>query len=156
MAWGELEFYYLGGLHGVGLAVHKFFMSVTHRKKNEASNPHTYQHWINVFFTFHFVMFAWIFFRNPSLANCKVILTQIFSNMQFHILWQVLMGYKLVFLLIFTGYLLHFLPLRFENYCKEKFLNIPLFLKAVAMVVLIYFIVQIKSSDVQPFIYFQF
>jgi len=145
-----------GGLHGVGLAVHKFFMSVTHRKKNEVSNPRTFQHWVSVFFTFHFVMFAWIFFRNPSLVNCKVILTQIFSDMQFHIVWQVLMGYKLVFLLIFTGYLLHFLPLRFENYCKEKFLNVPLLLKAVAMIVLIYFIVQIKSSDVQPFIYFQF
>ena len=145
-----------GGLHGMGLAVHKFYMSVTHQKKNAVSNAHTFNHWIRVFFTFHFVMFAWIFFRNPSLENCKVILAQIFSNMQIHILWQVLMGYKLVFLLIFTGYLLHFLPLRIENYFKEKFFNIPLFFKAAVTIVLIYFIVQIKSSDVQPFIYFRF
>jgi len=145
-----------GGLHGMGLAVHKFFMSITHQNKNTISNPHSFNHWINVFFTFHFVMFGWIFFRNPSLGNCKIILSQIFSDMQFHILWQVLMGYKLVFLLILTGYLLHFLPLRIENYCKNKFFNFPLFAKAVIMIVLIYFIVQIKSSDVQPFIYFQF
>ena len=145
-----------GGLHGMGLAVHKFFMSITHQNKNAVSNPHSLSHWVKVFFTFHFVMFAWIFFRNPSLSACGTVLSQIFGNMQFHILWQVLMGYKLVFLLIFTGYLLHFLPLRIENFFKEKFLNLPLFFKAVAMIVLIYFIVQIKSSDVQPFIYFQF
>jgi len=145
-----------GGLHGIGLAVHKYFMAVTHQSKNAISNPRTFRHWFNVFITFHFVMFAWIFFRNPSLGNCSIILSQIFGNMQFHIIWQVLTGYKLVFLLIFAGYLLHFLPLKIENYCKEKFFNLPLFFKAVAMVVLIYFIVQIKSSDVQPFIYFQF
>ena len=145
-----------GGLHGMGLAVHKFFMSATHQAKNTVSNTHTFNHWIRVFFTFHFVMFAWIFFRNPSLANCATILSQIFGNMQFHIIGQVLMGYKPVFLLIFAGYLLHFLPVRIENYFKEKFLNLPLFFKAVAMIVLIYFIVQIKSSDVQPFIYFRF
>jgi len=145
-----------GGLHGVGLAVHKFFMSATHQNKYKVSNTHSFSHWVGVFFTFHFVMFAWIFFRNPSLSDCATILSQLFTNMQFHILWQVLMGYKLVFLLIFVGYLLHFLPLRIENYFKEKFLNLPLFFKAVAVIVLIYFIVQIKSSDIQPFIYFQF
>lgn len=143
-----------GGLHGMGLAVHKFFMSIAHQ--NTISNTHRFHHWVGVFLTFHFVMLGWIFFRNPSLDACKTILLQIFANMQFHILWQVLMGYKLVFLLIFTGYLLHFMPLRIENYCKEKFFNLSLFYKAVIVIVLIFFIVQIKSSDVQPFIYFQF
>jgi D-alanyl-lipoteichoic acid acyltransferase DltB (MBOAT superfamily) len=145
-----------GGLHGAGLAVHKFYLSVTQQNKETISNTRSINHWVKVFFTFHFVMFAWIFFRNPSLSDCKTILLQIVGNMQFHILWQVLMGYKLVFLFIFTGYLLHLLPLRIENYCKEKFLNLPLLFKAAVTIVLIYFIIQIKSSDVQPFIYFQF
>jgi D-alanyl-lipoteichoic acid acyltransferase DltB (MBOAT superfamily) len=145
-----------GGLHGIGLAVHKYYMSFFHRNKNEISDSHTFNRWINVLITFHFVMLGWIFFRNPSLDNCGIILSRIFGHLQLHILWQVLTGYKLVFLLIFTGYLLHFAPLRIENYVKGKFLNLPLLAKAFVMVVLIYFIIQIKSSDVQPFIYFRF
>jgi D-alanyl-lipoteichoic acid acyltransferase DltB (MBOAT superfamily) len=145
-----------GGLHGIGLAVHKFYMTVFRWKKEEVSGAHDFHHWIGVIITFHFVMLGWIFFRNPSLGNCGVILKQIFGHLQFHIIWQVLMGYKLVFFFIFIGYLLHFAPLRIENYVKNAFLNLPLIAKAVAMIVLIYFIVQIKSSDVQPFIYFQF
>ena len=145
-----------GGLHGAGLAVHKFLISVFRWDKTQICNSRDYRHWISVFITFHFVMLGWIFFRNPSLGNCGIILSQIFGNLQIHILWQVLMGYKLVFLLIFTGYLLHFAPVRIENYVKEKFFNIPILAKAAMTIILIYFIVQIKSSDVQPFIYFQF
>ncbi|MCL1867827.1 MAG: MBOAT family protein [Paludibacter sp.] len=145
-----------GGLHGIGLAVHKYFMSVFHKNKNAVSSTHSWQHWGGVLITFHFVMLAWIFFRNPTLDACKTVLSQIFTDMQFHILPQVIMGYKLVFILIFIGYLLHFMPLRIENYVKRQFLTLPLLAKAAAMVVLIYFIVQIKSGDVQPFIYFQF
>ena len=145
-----------GGLHGTGLAFHKFFTTIRHKDKKAVSSPHTLIHWVGVIFTFHFVMFAWIFFRNSSLDACKTVLSQIFGNLQLHILWQVLTGYKLVFIFIFIGYLLHFMPLRIENFVKNKFLNLPLLLKAATVVVLIYFIVQIKSSDVQPFIYFQF
>ncbi|MDR2651425.1 MAG: MBOAT family protein, partial [Prevotellaceae bacterium] len=64
--------------------------------------------------------------------------------------------YKLVFIFILIGYILHFLPVRTENYFKHKFTNTSLIFKAIVTIVLIYFIVQIKSSDVQPFIYFQF
>ncbi|MDR3227306.1 MAG: MBOAT family protein [Prevotellaceae bacterium] len=145
-----------GALHGIALAMHKFFRFILLREKNETSSVRSLSHWFGVLLTFHFVMFAWIFFRNQSLTDCRIILSQIFGNFQPQILWQLLSGYTLVFIFIFTGYVLHFTPFKIENYFKNKFITFPLIYKAIAIIVLIYFIVQIKSGDVQPFIYFQF
>jgi D-alanyl-lipoteichoic acid acyltransferase DltB (MBOAT superfamily) len=145
-----------GALHGAALAAHKFFGFVRNVGKNATSPASVLRRRIGVFVTFHFVMFAWIFFRNTSLEDCRVILSQIFGNFQPQIIWQMLSGYKFVFLFIFIGYVLHFLPVKTENYFKNKFTNTSLIFKAIVMIVLMYFIIQIKSSDVQPFIYFQF
>ena len=143
-----------GGLNGIGLAAHKFMRVFW---GNDTKTPSKgISHWFGVFFTFHFVMLAWIFFRNASLDDCWTMLSQIFGNFQSQIFWQVLSGYKLVFIFIFIGYLLHFSPIKFENYFKNKFINLPMLCKALVVIVLIYIIVQVKSSDVQPFIYFQF
>jgi D-alanyl-lipoteichoic acid acyltransferase DltB (MBOAT superfamily) len=141
-----------GALHGVALAAHKFFRFIIRRGKDFVSPVRSFRHWLGVILTFHFVMFAWIFFRNPSLEDCGTILAQIFGNFQPQILWQVLSGYKLVFIFIFTGYILHFTPFKVENYFKNKFMHFPLILKAAVIIVLIYFIIQIKDSDEQPFI----
>ena len=124
--------------------------------KKEKSNKYSFKHLFGVLLTFHFVMFAWIFFRNQSLDDCSTILSQIFTNFQPQILWQLLSGYKLVFVLIFAGYILHFTSSRIEDYCKNKFAGTSLILKVVIIIVMIYIIAQIKSGDVQPFIYFQF
>jgi hypothetical protein len=124
--------------------------------KNNKPYMRSVKHWLGVFFTFHFVMFAWIFFRNQSLDDCFTILSQIFTSFQPQILWQLLSGYKLVFVFILAGYILHFVSSRIENYCKNKFISFPLLLKVAITVILIYAITQIKSGDVQPFIYFQF
>jgi D-alanyl-lipoteichoic acid acyltransferase DltB (MBOAT superfamily) len=145
-----------GALHGAALAVHKFFGFFIRRNKNGLQPAKGLRRWFGIFLTFHFVMFAWIFFRNTSLEDCRTVLSQIFGNFQPQIVWQMLSGYKLVFIFILTGYILHFLPAKTENYFKTKFINTSLIFKATVMIILIYLIVQIKSSDVMPFIYFQF
>lgn len=145
-----------GALHGLALAAHKFLRLILGRGKNDVAPTGSLRHVMGVVITFHFVMFAWIFFRNPSLGDCKTVLAQIFLNFQPQVFLQMLSGYKLVFIFIFTGYLLHFMPGKIENYFKNQFISLPLVLKALVTIVLIYFIVQIKSSDIQPFIYFQF
>jgi len=143
-----------GALNGIGLAAHKFMSAFWGNDQKTPSKG--ISHWFGVFFTFHFVMLAWVFFRNTSLDDCWTMISQIFGNFQSQIFWQILSGYKLVFIFIFIGYFLHFSPIKFENYFKNKFINLPLIFKALVVIVLIYIIVQVKSSDVQPFIYFQF
>lgn len=143
-----------GVLHGVALAVHKFWMSLTGRKKGEQS--HGIRRFFGVVVTFHFVCFCWIFFRNADFATSVDMLRQIFTVFRPQLLPQLLAGYWEVFALMGLGYVLHFLPDSWECACTKTVIRLPLLGKAVLMIALIYLVIQMKSSDIQPFIYFQF
>lgn len=143
-----------GVLHGVALAVHKFWMSLTGRKKGEQS--HGIRRFFGVIVTFHFVCFCWIFFRNADFATSVDMLRQIFTVFRPQLLPQLLAGYWEVFALMGLGYVLHFLPDSWERACTKTVIRLPLLGKAVLMIALIYLVIQMKSSDIQPFIYFQF
>ena len=143
-----------GVLHGVALAVHKFWMSLTGRKKGEQS--HGIRRFFGVVVTFHFVCFCWIFFRNADFATSVDMLRQIFTVFRPQLLPQLLAGYWEVFALMGLGYVLHFLPDSWERAYTETVIRLPLLGKAVLMIALIYLVIQMKSSDIQPFIYFQF
>lgn len=143
-----------GVLHGVALAVHKFWMSLTGRKKGEQS--HGIRRFFGVVVTFHFVCFCWIFFRNADFATSVDMLRQIFTVFRPQLLPQLLAGYWEVFALMGLGYMLHFLPDSWERAYTKTVIRLPLLGKAVLMIALIYLVIQMKSSDIQPFIYFQF
>lgn len=143
-----------GVLHGVALAVHKFWMSLTGRKKGEQS--HGIRRFFGVVVTFHFVCFCWIFFRNADFATSVDMLRQIFTVFRPQLLPQLLAGYWEVFALMGLGYMLHFLSDSWERACTKTVIRLPLLGKAVLMIALIYLVIQMKSSDIQPFIYFQF
>ena len=56
-------------------------------------------------------------------------------------------GYWKVFVLMGIGYLLHFAPDSWQNACCRGVVKLPLLGKALLLVVLIYLVIQIKSSD---------
>ena len=143
-----------GTFHGIALALHKMWMSITGRKKGEQSHG-----WRRVFggiITFHFVCFCWIFFRNTTFEASVVMLKQICTAFHPEVFMQLIEGYWKVFVLMGIGYLLHFAPDSWQNACCRGVVILPLLGKALLLVVLIYLVIQIKSSDIQPFIYFQF
>lgn len=143
-----------GGLHGVALALHKGFRSMRGRKKGEES-----QGWKKaggIFLTFHFVCLCWIFFRNQSFENSWVMIGRIITDFHPELFVQMVTGYKAVFILMLLGYLLHFCPDRWQGWVEKGVVRLPLIGQALLLVALIYCVVQVKSSDIQPFIYFQF
>jgi hypothetical protein len=83
-------------------------------------------------------------------------LNQIFTNFHPELLGQLVTGYWHVMALMALGFLLHFVPDRIENRCKQAFVRLPMFCYVIALVVMVVIIIQVKSSDIQPFIYFQF
>ena len=143
-----------GTFHGVALALHKMWMTITGRKKGEQS--HGWRRVFGVVITFHFVCFCWIFFRNADFQNSMDMLGQIFTTFRPQLFPQLLEGYWKVFALMLLGFLLHFAPDSWENAACRGVIRLPFVGKAVLMIALIYLVIQMKSSEIQPFIYFQF
>ncbi len=83
-------------------------------------------------------------------------LTQIMDNFQFMLIPAIISGYTKVFSIILIGFAIHFTPTRYSDIVREKFNQYGLFKKAMVITLLVLFIYQFKTSELQPFIYFQF
>lgn len=145
-----------GGLHGIALAVHKVAMKLFGSSRPEKANRPVARRIAGIVITFHLVCFGWIFFRADSMQTAVEILSQITYSFHPEVFMQFVSGYKGVCALMLTGFILHFMPKQAENALRNTVIKAPLFLQAVMLVLLIFFIVQLKSIGVQPFIYFQF
>lgn len=143
-----------GMMHGVALALHKGWMALVGRPKGE--RPHGIRRFFGMLVTFHFVCFCWIFFRHAEFSSAVDMLKQIAMAFRPQVFPQLIVGYWEVFALMGLGYVLHFLPDSWERGCTKTIIRLPLVGKAVLLVALIYLVIQMKSADVQPFIYFQF
>ena len=143
-----------GMLHGVALAAHKLWMSLAGHAKGWRS--HGIRRVLGVLVTFHFVCFCWIFFRHAHFQGALSMLTQIFTVFRPQVLPQLLSGYWEVFALMGLGFFLHFVPASWENAACRAVTRLPLPGKALLVVALVWLVIQMKSSDIQPFIYFQF
>lgn len=81
---------------------------------------------------------------------------QIFTHFTPELFGQLIEGYWKVFALMALGFLLHFAPDSWQNTFSTGITKLPLPGKAFLLVVLIYLVIQMKSTEIQPFIYFQF
>lgn len=151
-----IRFILWGTLHGVALALHKLWMAVVPGAKATGAQMHWWSRAAGVFFTFNLVCLGWLMFRAESMQTVELMLHQIFSNFNVPMIPQVIAGYAGVFALIGAGYLLHLMPGCVDRAAQRLVANAPLVLQVVMAAAMIWCVMQIKSSDIQPFIYFQF
>jgi D-alanyl-lipoteichoic acid acyltransferase DltB (MBOAT superfamily) len=152
----SLRFVCWGAIHGVGLAVHKALTKTFPNVKQSGNKMKPLRRMLGIVFTFHFVCFSWIFFRAETFEIALSMIRQIFTFFHPEIIVDVLSGYKLVFVVMFIGFVLHFMPKKLENKFADYTIKLPLIWKAIAVTAIIVFIMQIKSSEILAFIYFQF
>ncbi len=147
-AW---RFVIWGGLHGAALAIHKVFSEkVGFRFTGRPVQI------VSALITFHFVCFCWIFFRAANLETVWSMMSQIVSNFNGTVFTEFVSGYSLVFTLMIVGYVLHMIPDTVTDKVRSRMIELPLYAKALCLVVVIILVIQTKSAEVQPFIYFQF
>jgi len=145
-----LRFVIWGALHGVMLAVEKFLKSVVTIPQNKLTKL------VGIVLTFHFVCFTWIFFRATDMQTVNAVLYQIFNSFHPEIILDFVKGYSLVTALIIIGFALHFMSRKTEQAAENFVIRSPFILKLVYLSLIIFLVIQIKSSEIQPFIYFQF
>ena len=150
----SLKFIVWGGLHGLALAAHKMLKQFN-ILTGVSSKFFRFLCW---FFTFHFVVFCWVFFRAPN----QEIIGQIFGQILFEFDFAHIVEYftnqstLTIFAVMTCGYLLHMIPdsleIKIQTYFSNKWWP-SIGIVAVSVVLLIY---QFKSAELQPFIYFRF
>ena len=151
-----VRFILWGAIHGVALALHKLYMQIFGALGWRRKEPFKIQRFLGQIITFHLVCFAWIFFRADSMETALSVITQISDHFTPEVFLQFVVGYKNVLLLLLLGYLLHFTSKKQELRFRSWLTDLPFIGQVSLFVVTIFLLIQIRSADAQPFIYFNF
>ena len=151
-----IRFILWGALHGVALALHKMWLQIVPGAKTLGKDMNPVMRLLGIVFTFHLVCLGWLVFRADSMQTAGLILHQIFSAFDSSLIAQVVAGYSGAFLLMAIGYLLHAIPERGDAWLRGLITRAPMGWQVAMTVAMIWLVMQVKSSDIQPFIYFQF
>ena len=150
-----LRFILWGGIHGAALAIHKFLIN-RFGWKPSGKDMKPWKRVISTFFTFHLVCFAWVFFRAETMQKVGQIFTQLFRHFEPGVFLQFVTSYRLIFILMLTGFVIHFIPKRWDLKMQNSVTCLPVWAKALLLCIAIFMIIQMKSAEIVPFIYFQF
>lgn len=143
-----------GSVHGLALCGHKWLREHLGHDKHYHSTG--IRRVMAIVLTFHVVCFSWLFFAGTSFEASWHMLQQIFTNFQPQLIGQFVMGYPEVTALMVLGFVLHFLPSSWNDLTAARLGRTHWAVNAALLVVMIIWVVQVKGSDVQPFIYFKF
>lgn len=152
-AW---RFVLWGAMHGLALAIHKLWSALFPSSTLSADKLPFWRRYLGRIITFHLVCFSWIFFRAESMQVVSEVIHQIRYNFHPEVAWQFVEGYWRVFALMLGGYMMHFVGQARLRRLQDGLMNMPFVLQVLLFVLLIFFVVQMRSSEIQPFIYFQF
>ncbi len=147
-AW---KFVIWGGLHGVGLAVHKACQPWLRKLPDNW--------WIKAVswsLTITYVGLLFVFFRAYTMTDSLLIIKNIFTNFDIaYIVPFVEVRYVwLIMMIIIIGS--HCLPRRWYGIMEQWFVSAPWLLKLVIFLVVVQLVIQFMTEEVAPFIYFQF
>ena len=144
-----------GGLHGGALAVNRAWARGRGVTRKEEQRKHEGETGIAdvlaVFATFHFVCFAWIFFRAPSFAHATLML----QRMSRLTLEAPNLAPRVLAVLA-LGFITHFLPNRWFSRARDAFVTSPAIVQGVVLAVFAYVLHFASGAKAEPFIYGQF
>ncbi|MBR1775081.1 MAG: MBOAT family protein [Bacteroidales bacterium] len=146
----NLKFIFWGGVHGLLLIVDKLLKSLTEKLSLKLIG----RIFLGII-TFHLVNTLWIFFRADSF---DIALTIIEKSTQTDIttLGVIFAAYWKPLTITLLALIIHLLPKRFKLFYRDKFIISPIWFKVFVVILTVFVLVQVKSSAIQPFIYFQF
>jgi len=151
------NFIFWGGLHGTALAVDKVRIDYLKKKGGGPSG-----FWggvlkvVGVLVTFNFVCFCWIFFKASTFSDAWALIHQVVYDFQPEVWLELYNGYTAVFWVMLLGMFLHFLPKKMELGTENLLSKVPVVGNVVIMVVFIWLLAQVKSSQTMLPIYLQF
>ena len=147
-----LRYVIWGGLHGIGLVINKGWNFLFRKSDNLKWLSRA----IGIFLTFNFVNFCWIFFRAETFNDSLIMIRQIWNSFSPGSYMDVLPAYSKVFILMLTGYLIHFIPEQIKESYRGLFIRMPVAVQLTFIMLIAIVLYQVRSINTMPFIYFRF
>ena len=144
-----------GAIHGVGLGIHKIWMLLTD-KSLAAFNQSRFYKIVSGILTFHFVCFAWIFFKAEDLEIAKEMIYQIFNNFDISVFGPFYDNYKGVVWMILVAMVLHLIPDNLADKVIARTKTIPMVVYILVFFLFLILYGYFKSAEQVMPIYLQF
>ena len=144
-----------GAIHGVGLGIHKIWMLLTDKSLAAFNQSRIYKI-ISGILTFHFVCFAWIFFKAEDLEITKTMIYQIFNNFDISVFGPFYDNYKGVVWMILVAMVLHLVPDNLADKVIARTKTIPMVVYILVFFLFLILYGYFKSAEQVMPIYLQF
>ena len=144
-----------GAIHGVGLGIHKIWMLLTDKSLAAFNQSRIYKI-ISGILTFHFVCFAWIFFKAEDLEIAKTMIYQIFNNFDISVFGPFYDNYKGVVWMILAAMVLHLIPDNLADKVITRTKTIPMVVYILVFFLFLILYGYFKSAEQVMPIYLQF
>jgi len=139
-----------GALHGAGLAMVRLWQTLGFKYGRSAPATGIWRV-VNIVLTFHFVTFAWIFFRAPSFDVASAVLgrmgslTVSFANVP-----------RAMWIILGIAVLGHYTPRKIYDGSLSLFVRAPFYAQAAALAALVVGLQYVAQTGAAPFIYTKF
>ncbi len=144
-----------GAIHGVGLGIHKIWMLLTDKSLSSLNQSRIYKI-ISGILTFHFVCFAWVFFKAEDLEIAKMMIYQIFNNFDISVFGPFYDNYKGVVWMILAAMVLHLIPDNLADKVIARTKTIPMVVYILVFFLFLILYGYFKSAEQVMPIYLQF
>ncbi len=139
-----------GGIHGAALAATRAVEGWRGKRPALADRGWLLRA-LSVFFTFHLVCAAWIFFRAETFGKASLVFSRIATGTSYHPNLP-----PLVLGTIAMGLVLHFIPVRWDRALRAHFVRLPAPVQGLCLLLAAVVLRQMATTDAVTFIYFQF
>jgi D-alanyl-lipoteichoic acid acyltransferase DltB (MBOAT superfamily) len=111
---------------------------------------------LQIVITFHLIALAWVFFRSSSVESAFSMFKNIFEAYHGVVFLQFVKACPMVIVALASGAALIFAPSAIKRFGEKTMASVPMAGKALMLIIVVYLVIQVRSADLQPFIYFQF
>ena len=146
------KFVIWGGLNGLGVVAYKYWRKVSPYEQSKLWITRAWK----IAFTFAFITFTRIFFRGNDMESINLWFAQVTNNMSWDTATEVIRHNNIPLGVILIGYITHWLPQHWKDYVEHVFAESHYAVKIAIALVVVLICYQAYSTDIQPFIYFQF
>jgi hypothetical protein len=148
----SVNFVMWGTMNGLALILYNYWKKVSPYENKTGKITHFWK----IFITFNFITFTRIWFIMQEDDAPFAFLNHIWNGFGFDIptFLKVISTYQVVFIIMVVGFIFHWLPKRIKAIYEDFFANLPMYLQAVLVAIIVLLIYQAVSDESRGFVYF--